>query len=185
MVHNIPQSSQALMWALLVQVSVLRVFQQLLSDASFREKPGATEVCSFAARIVRNIMSKLVPRPAERDAQIACEGAYCIYSSISPTHVLVVTVCQCHGHLSLQSSHSMPPLKAGGEANTRSGSEEALQKGLAAMMFVELLFWKNAHDSEDVRNEYKWKVWLLCPATYKVEHFWVVVGTAASCWHGG
>ena len=26
------------------------------------------------------------------------------------------------------------------------------------MMFVELLFWKNAHDSEDVRNEYNWKV---------------------------
>ena len=26
------------------------------------------------------------------------------------------------------------------------------------MMFVELLFWKNAHDSEEVRDEYHWKV---------------------------
>ncbi len=38
------------------------------------------------------------------------------------------------------------------------GCEKALQKGLAAMMFVELLFWKNAHDSEEVRDEYHWKV---------------------------
>ncbi|BDA45591.1 Topoisomerase 1-associated factor 1 at N-terminal half [Coccomyxa sp. Obi] len=103
---------------MLYQVSVLRVFHQLLSDASFRKQPGATEVCSFAARIVRNIMSKLVPRPAEEDAQAACEGA---------------------------------------DAKLRSDSEKALQKGLAAMMFVELLFWKNTHDSEEIRNEYKWK----------------------------
>lgn len=58
-----------------MQVSVLRVFHQLLSDALFRKQPGATEVCSFAARVVRNIMSKLVPGPAEEDAQVACEGA--------------------------------------------------------------------------------------------------------------
>ncbi len=45
--------------------------------------------------------------------------------------------------------------------------DSSSRKGLAAMMFVELLFWKNAHDSEEVRNEYNWKVtlapWIVAP----------------------
>ena len=28
---------------------------------------------------------------------------------------------------------------------------------MSALLFVEMLFWKNAHDSADVRDEYKWR----------------------------
>lgn len=44
---------------------------------------------------------------------------------------------------------------AQGERNAQDG---AVKKGLASMMFVELLFWKNARDCEEVREEYGWKV---------------------------
>ncbi|EIE20339.1 hypothetical protein COCSUDRAFT_58046 [Coccomyxa subellipsoidea C-169] len=109
---------------MLYQVSVLRVLHQVLSDAPFRKQPGASEVLSFAARIVRSVIAKLVPGPADEDA---CRAA------------------------------------ADEGEDGQMGCEKALQKGLAAMMFVELLFWKNAHDSEEVRDEYHWK------ATYRKE----------------
>ena len=28
---------------------------------------------------------------------------------------------------------------------------------MSALLFVEMLFWKNAHDVADVRDEYKWR----------------------------
>lgn len=57
------------------QVSVLRVLHQVLSDAPFRKQPGASEVLSFAARIVRSVIAKLVPGPADEDACRAAAGA--------------------------------------------------------------------------------------------------------------
>ena len=45
----------------LLQVSVLRVFHQLLASASFRRQPGSSEVLGFAVRVVRHIFERLVP----------------------------------------------------------------------------------------------------------------------------
>lgn len=50
-------------------------------------------------------------------------------------------------------------------ASSQAKSEGMLRKGLAAMTFVELLFWKNVHDSEQVREEYHWKVRNASPIT--------------------
>ena len=42
--------------------------------------------------------------------------------------------------------------------------ETALRESLSAILFIEMLFWKNAHDSGEVRDEYRWRV-RLCPST--------------------
>lgn len=37
-------------------------------------------------------------------------------------------------------------------------AESARKEGMSALLFIEMLFWKNAHDSGEVRDEYRWKV---------------------------
>ena len=44
-----------------LQVSVLRVFHQMLASASFRKQPGSSEVLRFAVKVVRHIFERLVP----------------------------------------------------------------------------------------------------------------------------
>ena len=41
--------------------------------------------------------------------------------------------------------------------------EAALKESLSALLFIEMLFWKNAHDSGEVRDEYRWRV-SICPS---------------------
>ena len=50
--------------------------------------------------------------------------------------------------------------KAGAGEEVASGdnsAEASLNEGMSALLFVEMLFWKSAHDSADVRDEYKWR----------------------------
>ena len=54
------------------QVSILRLFQQMLSDRTFRSYPGSSEVLGFAATIVRRVFDKLIPR-IDQSAQLAAE----------------------------------------------------------------------------------------------------------------
>jgi len=47
-------------------------------------------------------------------------------------------------------------------------ADKALQSNLSSMLFVEMLFWKNAHDAEAVRDYYDFKVHSCCSL---IEHF--------------
>ena len=58
---------------------------------------------------------------------------------------------------------------AAGEANGRSSPERReaaeqaavegrVREGVAALLFVEVLFWKTARESEAVRDQYNWQV---------------------------
>lgn len=58
---------------------------------------------------------------------------------------------------------------AAGNVNSHSGDAESaeqhmtdqeakLQQNLSSMMYIELLFWKNQRETEDVRDEYNWRV---------------------------
>ena len=40
----------------------------------------------------------------------------------------------------------------------KSRSTEQALKGCSDLMFLELLFWKNAREAESLRNNYQWKV---------------------------
>ncbi len=44
-----------------MQLSVLRVFQAILSDKSFRKQEGAGEVINMATHVTRNLCARLVP----------------------------------------------------------------------------------------------------------------------------
>ncbi len=37
-------------------------------------------------------------------------------------------------------------------------AELVRKEGMSALLFIEMLFWKNAHDSGEVRDEYRWRV---------------------------
>lgn len=61
------------------QVSILRLFQQMLSDRTFRSYPGSSEVLGFAASIVRHVFDKLIPR-VDVAAKLAAETGASISS---------------------------------------------------------------------------------------------------------
>ena len=42
----------------------------------------------------------------------------------------------------------------------------------AAMMFIELMFWKNASVAESVRDEYNWRVSPCCAASHSLDPAW-------------
>lgn len=58
----------------LLQVSVLRVFHQLLANAPFRKHAGSSEVLRFAVTIVRHIFDRLVPALAAANAGKTMQG---------------------------------------------------------------------------------------------------------------
>ena len=59
---------------------------------------------------------------------------------------------------SIDSNDHLSKAGAGEEIASGDNSAEAsLNEGMSALLFVEMLFWKNAHDSADVRDEYKWR----------------------------
>ena len=45
----------------MMQLSVLRVFQAILSDKAFRKQEGSGEVTHLAAHVTRNLFARLVP----------------------------------------------------------------------------------------------------------------------------
>ena len=45
----------------MLQLSVLRVFQAILSDKAFRKQEGSGEVVRLATRVTRNLCARLVP----------------------------------------------------------------------------------------------------------------------------
>ena len=44
------------------------------------------------------------------------------------------------------------------QSSSAAVEEAAVRQQVAGMMFLELMFWKNQKEAEDVREEYNWKV---------------------------
>ncbi len=51
-----------------LQLSVMRVFSQILSDMAFRAEPHSAEVIRFCTEISRSLFSRLVPASIEQTA---------------------------------------------------------------------------------------------------------------------
>lgn len=66
------------------QLSVLRVFEQLLADASFRSRRSAPEVLRFAAGVVRNLLKRLANADAHAAAPAAARAAFDADSAGAP-----------------------------------------------------------------------------------------------------
>jgi hypothetical protein len=151
-----------------LQVSILRLFLQILSDAPFRKQPASAEVLNFAVGIVRRVLARLVPKvdaaePAEQaEAAAAGEGEVdAVMHLQSPNLSELSHSIKLHGAGSgpLDSTGEAPCMEADAAQRECAAQDAAVvRKGLASMMFVELLFWKNARDCEEVREEYGWKV---------------------------
>ena len=48
-------------WIMVLQLSVLRVFQAILSDKAFRKQEGSGEVIHLATHVTRNLFARLAP----------------------------------------------------------------------------------------------------------------------------
>ena len=48
-------------WIMVLQLSVLRVFQAILSDKAFRKQEGSGEVILLATHVTRNLFARLAP----------------------------------------------------------------------------------------------------------------------------
>ncbi|KAK9830387.1 hypothetical protein WJX72_011470 [[Myrmecia] bisecta] len=118
---------------MLYQLSVLRLFHEILADDLFRKVPHAPELLHFCIGVTRNLFARLVPALPKApdkgdelgdDMEVDVEGG---------------------------------DLHDKQEAEQRAAKEAKVKEGASSMMFIELMFWKNAKDSEQVRDEYNWK----------------------------
>ena len=48
-------------WTMVLQLSVLRVFQAILSDKAFKKQEGSGEVIHLATHVTRNLFARLAP----------------------------------------------------------------------------------------------------------------------------
>ncbi|KAL0032107.1 hypothetical protein WJX77_005423 [Trebouxia sp. C0004] len=120
--------------AMLYQLSVLRVFQSILSDKVFRKQEGSGEVVHLATHVTRNLCARLVPdTPYPEDDGMMCEE--------SDEDV--------EGEDEEAASRR--------EARRRLKKETEVRQKSSAMMFIELMFWKNASVAEAIRDEYNWR----------------------------
>ena len=49
----------------MVQLSIMRVFEKILTDAAFRGQPHSAELLHFCTGVTRNLFARLLP-PEER-----------------------------------------------------------------------------------------------------------------------
>ncbi|KAL3161372.1 hypothetical protein ABBQ32_010265 [Trebouxia sp. C0010 RCD-2024] len=119
---------------MLYQLSVLRVFQAVLSDKGFRKQEGAGEVIHLATHVTRNLFTRLAPdNPYEDDDMLLDEL-----------------------DLSEEEGKDAEAVKKR-EARKRLKMEAEVRQKASAMMFIELMFWKNASVAESVRDDYNWR----------------------------
>lgn len=145
-----------------LQVSVLRVFEQILSDADFRRTPCSAQLVNFCTGLVQNLFTRLLPSkkggqqaersgaPTVRSAQAALDKAQ---NGVLP-EIRSGGAGGQEGEREVMSSAEVPPER-----------EAEVQRNLTRMMFVELLLWKNQGESEEVRDEYHWRVRDVLPKT--------------------
>ncbi|KAL0021485.1 hypothetical protein WJX79_010302 [Trebouxia sp. C0005] len=120
--------------AMLYQLSVLRVFQAILSDKAFRKQEGSGEVINLATHVTRNLCARLVPdNPYPEDDGIV------------------------YGESDEDVEGEDEEAASRREARRRLKKESEVRQKSSAMMFIELMFWKNASVAEAVRDEYNWR----------------------------
>eukprot|EP00891_Asterochloris_glomerata_P008793 jgi/Astpho2/8793/Aster-05348 len=112
---------------MLYQLSVLRVFQAILADSSFRRQTGARELVQTCTGITRNLFARLVPRLPEIEESEDDDGEEADSER-----------CKRRAARRIEKNKRM------------------VEEGAAQMMFIELLFWKSAATSEEVGQRYNW-----------------------------
>ncbi|KAK9804992.1 hypothetical protein WJX73_009460 [Symbiochloris irregularis] len=124
---------------MLYQLSVLRLWQQVLSDKALRKRPAAAELLQLATRVTRSFFARLVPPEAAQQPETAPDEG-----------------------------RPAPAAEEGEEGDTASARpvgqteeqkqvEAVAKQGAASMLFLEILFWKPAALAAEIRDEYNWR----------------------------
>ena len=124
-----------------LQLSVLRLFHQLLSDPSLRTQPETKEVLLLATRVVRGLFSKLAPPPPAPPTAPQQNG---------------------DGDEVEQQTAAAAAAAAGGsngsgDAQRQKEKEERevrRRSAVSGMLCVELLFWKHPVTVDQINREY-------------------------------
>jgi len=110
---------------------VLRLFHQLLGDASLRSSPQHKEVLLLATRVVRGLFAKLAPPPATA-ADVGVPPA-------------------------AEQDDTQAASTQQQQVQVQVEREQRRRDAVAGMVAVELMFWNHANTCDLISDEYKLK----------------------------
>lgn len=131
---------------MLWQLSILRVFHEILTDPSLSRKEGGNDLISFAKIVTRNLMARLTPDLSEFRAAIG--------SAEKAEVDGLLTVEEEDGDTRERVELSIEQAK---EAKQEAELAIKMKEACASMAFVELLFWKGPNVAESIADEYCWE----------------------------
>jgi len=117
-----------------VQLSVLRLFHQLLSDPALRKVPSNKEALLLATKVVRGLFAKLAPPAATAAAAAAGQ--------------------QQQKEEEEGGEEEGEEGVGGSKAAAAAEREGRRRAAVAGMLCVELLFWKHPHTCDQINREY-------------------------------
>lgn len=131
---------------LLLQLSALRLFHQLLSDASLRGKQEHRNVLQLATRVVRGLFAKLAPQPAPAAAQPAVAAA-------AQTGDAATAAAAGGGG---EGTEAGAAAVSDAQKKEQEDREQRRQAAVAGMVCLELMFWPhNNQICQYISDEYR------------------------------
>jgi timeless len=153
--------------AMLWQLSVLRVFHAIMSDASARKNPMMADLIKLCTRITRNLFSRLAPAepepfespsPAAGNKTTAAGHAAEVVNLIGDDGEEEQQAKE--GDIRVEEEERKDEDEESADAKKKKQMTELepkMKHGAASLGFIELLFWKTANIAEVVSEEYNWK----------------------------
>ncbi|KAL4855933.1 Protein timeless [Chlorella vulgaris] len=152
--RRIAEPQQLNLEPMLYQLSVLRLFESMLSDLSIKLNPDFAELLAFAKGTVRSLFARMVPDLSElrQKAGLVDANLDARFATANAAAAAAAAAAASGDEREADSTE-----QAARQERRLAQAELKARENAAAGMFLELLFWKGANVSEDVRNEYNWR----------------------------
>ncbi|CAG9467441.1 unnamed protein product [Pedinophyceae sp. YPF-701] len=125
---------------MLWQLSVLRVFEVIINDEHLRKTNGLPHLRAFITEVLREMFARMMYVPPREAREAAAEEPGDADEAASQPGATETDA-------DLEAAVKKEQLRR----------EADIRLGCASMLFVELLFWKSAKETDDLREEYHWR----------------------------
>ncbi|KAL4422339.1 hypothetical protein ABPG75_008536 [Micractinium tetrahymenae] len=137
------QNLEPMLW----QISILRLFEAVLSDVSIKRSAAHADLLAFAKSTVRNMFARMVPDLSElRQKASALEAEL---QGVAQQRAAARAAGREDDEVDSSEREKQRQLRM-------ARAELKARENASNVLFMELLFWKAAPVAEDVRNEYNW-----------------------------
>lgn len=140
------------MEAMLYQVTVLRIFRDMLDDRNLLRAPAGQEIAPFIRGVLRNMFRRLVP-PVPTQNSVESEVPTAAEASMAPDFGTEWPSCDPRD----EGDSAAASVAAAAQAQEAVQLEAKAKQACGQLLFLELLFWKNAKISSEIRDEYNWR----------------------------